>query len=152
MMNPVEAPVSVTSVKRVVHATDLTEGCASALAWSIRFAIVNNAEIVLLHVVPPPTPIFEAESAAICEAKLKLSLLLGAVKRHNVRARGFVLRGTTSIDRQILRAASLGHSDLIVIGGHRRGPLSRMLLGSVAARLVTRSHCPVLVVPEVRSE
>jgi nucleotide-binding universal stress UspA family protein len=43
------------------------------------------------------------------------------------------------------RAEELG-AGLIVVGSHGRTGLSRMLLGSVAERVVRLSHCPVLVV------
>lgn len=51
------------------------------------------------------------------------------------------------------RAEELG-ADLIVLGSHGRTGLTRMLLGSVAERVVRLAHCPVLVVkiPEGSSE
>ncbi len=36
--------------------------------------------------------------------------------------------------------------DLIVIGTRGRSGFKRLLLGSVASRVVTYAHCPVLVV------
>ncbi|OQO93842.1 universal stress protein [Saccharomonospora piscinae] len=38
-------------------------------------------------------------------------------------------------------------ADLLVVGSHRRGALSEMLLGSVSASCVRRARCPVVVVP-----
>ncbi|MFO1063661.1 MAG: universal stress protein [Pirellulales bacterium] len=51
------------------------------------------------------------------------------------------------------RAEELG-AELIVLGSHGRTGLTRMLLGSVAERVVRLAHCPVLVVkiPEGSSE
>lgn len=40
-----------------------------------------------------------------------------------------------------------GAFDLLVCGSRGRGPLTARVLGSVSERLVTRSPCPVLVVP-----
>lgn len=37
--------------------------------------------------------------------------------------------------------------DLLVVGSRGYGPLTRVLLGSVSARLINRAPCPVLVVP-----
>lgn len=46
----------------------------------------------------------------------------------------------------ILEAASEFQADLIVIASHGRTGLKRMLLGSVASEVTTRSNVPVLVV------
>lgn len=46
----------------------------------------------------------------------------------------------------IVRDAEKSKADLIVVGSHGRTGLPRMLLGSVAERVVRLSHCPVLVV------
>jgi nucleotide-binding universal stress UspA family protein len=37
--------------------------------------------------------------------------------------------------------------DLLVVGSRARGPVRRVVLGSTAAELMRRSHCPVLVQP-----
>jgi nucleotide-binding universal stress UspA family protein len=37
--------------------------------------------------------------------------------------------------------------DLLVCGSRGRGPLGRVLLGSVAAGVMRKAHCPVLIVP-----
>jgi len=38
-------------------------------------------------------------------------------------------------------------SDLLLLGSRGYGPLRRVLLGSVAAEVMTRASCPVLVQP-----
>lgn len=48
---------------------------------------------------------------------------------------------------EILRYASRHAIDLIVVGTHGRTGLTRVLLGSVAERVVRGACCPVLVVP-----
>lgn len=46
---------------------------------------------------------------------------------------------------EIAREAERVRADLIVAGSRGRGPLATMLLGSVAAEVVDRAECPVLV-------
>lgn len=46
----------------------------------------------------------------------------------------------------ILDAAARCNAQLIVLGTHGRGGLEHLFLGSVAARIVRKSHCPVLTV------
>jgi nucleotide-binding universal stress UspA family protein len=47
----------------------------------------------------------------------------------------------------ILAQAETSRVDLIVLGSHRRGPLSHLFLGSVADGILKRARCPVLIVP-----
>jgi nucleotide-binding universal stress UspA family protein len=46
--------------------------------------------------------------------------------------------------RQIVAAAKDVGADLIMMGRHAKGPLARMMLGSVAEYVVRHAHCPVL--------
>jgi nucleotide-binding universal stress UspA family protein len=62
------------------------------------------------------------------------------------------LQGLTAAE--IVRFAQEGGYDLIVMGTHGRKVVARVLLGSVAARVVQTAECPVLTVkrPAQRSE
>ncbi|MEY7847786.1 universal stress protein [Natrarchaeobius sp. A-rgal3] len=53
---------------------------------------------------------------------------------------------TGSPDREIARIAETEDFDTIVIGSHGRDGVSRVLLGSVAEKVLRRSAVPVLVV------
>jgi len=139
-------PLLTAPVHRIAHPTDLTAVSNNALTWATFLAKANEAELLLLHVVPPPVPIFEAESPLKASAEHELSLLLTKLRTSDVNARAFVLCGTKSIDSQIIRAARLEKIDLIVMGTRGRTGLSRLFIGSVASRVVARAHCPVLVV------
>ncbi|HEU4976166.1 MAG TPA: universal stress protein [Baekduia sp.] len=43
--------------------------------------------------------------------------------------------------------AGAGGLDLLVMGSRRRGPIERVVLGSVSADVLHRAHCPVVVLP-----
>ena len=47
--------------------------------------------------------------------------------------------------REIPDFAESLHAELIVLPSHGRTGISRLLIGSVAERVVRRAHCPVLV-------
>ena len=49
---------------------------------------------------------------------------------------------------QILKSAKEHNCDLIIMGSHEHG-LSHTFLGSVAKRVLRRSHVPTLIVPLV---
>ena len=61
-----------------------------------------------------------------------------------VPAETHVLEGTPS--REIVEFAERGECDLIVMGTHGRGGIDRLLLGSVAEKVVRASTVPVLTV------
>jgi nucleotide-binding universal stress UspA family protein len=58
-----------------------------------------------------------------------------------------VVEESTHIDTAILDAARRLPADLIVMGTHGRVGVQRLLLGSVAERVLRSSPCPVMVVP-----
>ena len=141
------APVDADHpIRRIAHPTEFSHVSDGGLAWAIGLAQEYQAELLLLHIVPPPTPLFESESAGKIEAEIALSSLLAKVKAADVKARGFLLFGTNSVDSQIVRAARLSRVDLIVMGTHGRRGVSRLLGRSLASKVITRAHCPVLVV------
>jgi len=113
----------------------------------VHLAQATRAELLLLYVVPPPTPIFEVESSLKSEAEIALGLVLAKLAKLGVRSKGYALTGTGSIDGLILRAAKLGRVDLIIMEGPRRSWLRRLFKGNLAARVMSRAHCPVLVIP-----
>jgi nucleotide-binding universal stress UspA family protein len=53
---------------------------------------------------------------------------------------------SVDMNEQVPRAARRSRADLIVIGTHGRSGLSKVLLGSVAERVVRFASCPVLTV------
>lgn len=55
-------------------------------------------------------------------------------------------RGRGRPDRLIVKRAEDGKYDMIVIGSHGRDGVARVLLGSVAEKVVRRSSVPVLVI------
>ncbi|MFJ8438791.1 universal stress protein [Kitasatospora griseola] len=46
--------------------------------------------------------------------------------------------------------AAAEHAELVVVGAHGRGPLGRLVAGSVSSEVLHRAPCPVVVVPVVR--
>jgi len=75
------------------------------------------------------------------------TLLDGAAelaRSHNVRANVAVAEGKPA--DVLLRACDANDCCMIVMGTHRRSPLARLALGSVAAAVVERATIPVITV------
>ncbi len=64
-----------------------------------------------------------------------------------VAVQAYDIEGATAVDG-ILRTAQEQGADLVVMGSHGRSGFKRLLLGSVAAKVVAQSPVPVLVVPQ----
>jgi nucleotide-binding universal stress UspA family protein len=135
-------------LRRIAFPTNLSNSSDDALHWAIQITKASDADLLLLHVLPPPTPLFEAEPFEKPEAEMALSRLVAHVNASGVRARASLLDGTDSIGKQIVRAASVEKIDLLVIGTRDRGRSFRLFRGSsVACNVVAHAHCPVLVIP-----
>ena len=148
-MEPLAQPM--TSVRRVLLATDLSPASEAAAREAIRLASDSHAELVVLSVIDPgrlriPGGRFlrrvDQERARI---ETEARVLVGRARVANVRATFLIWEGDPA--EAILAAANSEGVDLIVIGSHGRGPLGRFVLGSTSASVSAHASCQVLVVP-----
>jgi nucleotide-binding universal stress UspA family protein len=86
----------------------------------------------------------ELEASARAHGQKQLDALAARAGKAGVRARRFLMDGVPA--EQIARAARSRRADLVVIGTHGRTGLAKFFLGSVAGRVVSMAHCPVLTV------
>lgn len=133
-------------IRRILHPTDLTENSDNALAAAISLAKQNHADLLLVHALPPPTPIYEIESSVRPEAEEALAKLLKKVTDIGVKAKRVLIKGSAPVSNNIVWCARFFGADLIVMGTGGRTGISRWLVGSHASRVVARAHCPVVVV------
>ncbi len=137
--------------KHICCAVDFSEHSFAALRRAIELAGRLDAELTLVHVFPPGQQMSLAHAErALGMAEERLLGRLGewralAERELGREVRAQLLAGSPA--REISRHASRG-MDLLVVG--TRGPtgLGRLLLGSVAERVVRDAPCPVLVVHE----
>jgi nucleotide-binding universal stress UspA family protein len=119
-------------------------------------AIPLAAEITLLRVIEDPLPpglVFlpgglqdsdELVDEAVKEARAHLADLAGHVERRGVAVRVELLVDESPASA-ILKHADEAPVDLIAMSTHGRGGLERVVLGSVADKVVRASKTPVLV-------
>jgi nucleotide-binding universal stress UspA family protein len=141
--------------RRILHATDFSSASRPAFARAIALARQNRAPLSIAHALPPPAMIvgdgfatpqtYEViDRSARQHARKQLTALVARARRAGVRATALLLDGAPH--EQVPRAARRTRADLIVIGTHGRSGLSKVLLGSVAERVVRFAPCPVLTV------
>ena len=144
--------------KRICCAIDFAEPSRAAMEEGADLARRFEADLVLVHVRVPPPPaasdvLVSSRGAMQVEAEEQVKTLeewrAEAGRRAGRPAQARVLSGDPAAE--VLRHAREERCDLLVVGTHGRTGLSRMVLGSVAERIVRQAECPVLVVHDRRS-
>jgi nucleotide-binding universal stress UspA family protein len=87
----------------------------------------------------------DLEAAVRRDAARALGSLLAKTRKAGVAAEGLLLKGRT--EEAIVRAAKKHRTHILVVGTHGRTGLPRLILGSVASRIIAAAPCPVLAVP-----
>jgi nucleotide-binding universal stress UspA family protein len=134
-------------LKQVLVATDFSPPSDAALTYGRALARTFGASLHVLHVVENyflrPTA---AAPHLLQEAKTRmLHDQLTDEDRQQLGARA-VVETSDEPAETIAGYAKAQNIDLIVIGTHGRGGLERLLVGSVAERVIRTAPCPVLTV------
>ncbi|RKG59332.1 universal stress protein [Corallococcus sp. CA054B] len=141
---------------RILVPVDLKDGSRSVVDYALQLARPFGATVDILHAWEPPqyvapdllvaSPGWDAtslEAMARDTAGKELEALLRKVDgTAPVALSHRVVIGEAG--NVVLEEAERGKYDLIVMGTHQRKGLTRMLLGSVAQKVVGRAACPVL--------
>ena len=138
--------------RRILVATDFAESAERALACAVQLARQHGAELILLHVymdLPAYPEITAGQVEAIYEEQRRW--IEDALERRARAARGEGLLARTRLRTgpaasTIAATAMEERADLLVVGTHGRSGLDRLIVGSVAERVVRLAPCPVLVV------
>jgi len=142
-------------IRRILHPSDFSRASRPAFAHAIDFAKLARAELTIVHVLAPAIPyvgegyvspqLYDQLFADLhARAQKQLSRLVAKARAAGIRTKGILAEGAPH-DR-IIRAARAWRANLIVMGTHGHTGLSRVILGSVAARVVATARCPVLTV------
>jgi nucleotide-binding universal stress UspA family protein len=145
----------MSQFRRILHPSDFSPASRPAFRRALALARANRASLTIAHVYSVVVPmmgegyataqVYERWLADVrADAQRRLDRLVARARKSGVRARGLLLEGIPHY--RIVRAARSTRADLIVLGTHGRTGLGRVLLGSVAARVVTLAPCPVLTV------
>lgn len=139
-------------IAKILFPTDFSPCAEHAMTWAAELATRYDADVVLVHVVPPSAyplhnigqvqsfPNLREEILKRCRQEIAAV----AAKLGKVRTSQRVLEGP--VHTEILDCAAKEKADLIVMGTHGHSGLKHVLLGSVAERVVRLSPCPVVTV------
>jgi nucleotide-binding universal stress UspA family protein len=144
--------------KKILIPTDGSPLSTQAANAGVCFARSVGAEVVALHVTQPfaATIGFDGMAAAYAitdedyekasaeQSKRYLKHVLDRAETANVKATSRAVSNFNVADG-IVHAAQENGCDLVFIGSHGRSGLSRLLLGSVTAKVLSLAHIAVLV-------
>ena len=132
---------SVTTIKKILCAIDLTKASHNAFDRALSVARVSKERLYVLHAVPAHYPFS-------WHAKERLELLTSLrerAEREGVPVRTVEQHGDPA--RVIVLHANARKADLVVLGSNRRRGWQRFREGSVGERVLRRAAWSVLIVP-----
>jgi universal stress protein A len=155
----------MASFQRVLCPVDLSPASGPVLKQALDIARASQGHVQVLHVQSLPMHLredtlvwLEASAEPLSQvaeraARKELELLL---KEHVPPEDGERVSSSVEIGAPvptILRVAEETKADLLVVGSRKPKGIDRLLLGSVAERVVRGAGCPVMVVhPETQGE
>jgi len=145
---------------KILNPTDFSECAKGAEAAAVDLGAKLGDEIVLCHVLVE-TPLYgegfltapkikDVYDAQRKWAEAKLEARCADLRQRGIKASWRVATGPPF--QMIVDMAAREHAALIVMGTHGRSGLDRILLGSVAERVIRLAPCPVLTVRQPNSE
>jgi nucleotide-binding universal stress UspA family protein len=146
------------SYRRVSMALDLSNASLPMIQAAARLGMLERAETTLLHATAPPLEgmlkTVGVEEQAIDDykqgwqndARVRLQAMLTAAELDIQRTR--ILVRTEPPAAAIQRVIEEERPDLLTIGASRWFLIKRLLIGSVADRVLRTAMCDVLVIPQ----
>jgi nucleotide-binding universal stress UspA family protein len=141
--------------KSIVVATDLSSESLGVISYASHLDQDDSARLTIVHVAPsvsladysdivPGRDLDALDQEFLEHARTTLE---GWVKRHLGKRSGVdVVVEQGVVDEIVCRVAEDVDADVVVVASHGREGLSRLLLGSIAERVIREAPCPVLVV------
>ena len=137
-------------LEKVLVPVDFSDSSLKAVDTALQL-VEEPARLYMIHVLPPlaandPAVLWDAvsEETAIRRTEERMRELFGGPRYAGHRET--VAFGAPAAE--IAGYAETVGADLIVLPSHGRTGMKRLLIGSVAERVVRFAHCPVLVLRE----
>ncbi|MDP3503966.1 MAG: universal stress protein [Myxococcales bacterium] len=139
-------------MKKILVAVDGSDASLKGVKAAFELAEPLGAQVTLVTVVPPIilpgdapwAPMDEINRAELQRAERVLSETLAALQRSALDVSTQVLLGP--IAETLSQLAQTEDFDLVVVGSTGKGAVTRVLVGSVADRLIHTCLKPVLVI------
>ena len=130
-------------MKKILVPVDGSKTAMDALEFACDIAHAEKSELILVHVCDV-SPVFNKLCEGFGEQILKDAQ--NRVKKRIKKVSTIFSQGTPY--EEILKIAKKEGVFAIVMGTHGQTGLHRMLLGSVADRVLRGADCPVILIPK----
>lgn len=154
-------------MKKVLIAVDYDPSAQRIAEEGYKLAAAMNASVILLHVVSDPTyysslnysPIMGFDSFSnldVVQRGASDSLKIAAQSYLDKTSEFLGGKNITSIIKEgdfgdgILDAAEETGADIIVMGTHSRRGIDKILMGSVAEKVLHHSTIPLFIIPKLK--
>lgn len=139
-------------VKNVCFATDLSEYSQDALEVAIDVSLARHAGLTLLYV--HETTAFELPAGYVQNLPSELDRTYDELNRRLAQLeRKARTAGLTRVEKRVVQGPIVDEivrfssdADYVVLGTHGRVGLERLIMGSVAQKVLERARCPVVIV------
>jgi nucleotide-binding universal stress UspA family protein len=149
----------MASLERILVPTDFSPCSHAALGYAVFLASRTGGTVEVLHVIEPVESI-DASTTTVVDPQGKPQALAALQRaRSEEQMRRFVTDVPGAKGVEIHPRIEEGHSsevlvriandelfDLVVIGTHGRTGLKRLVVGSVAEKVIREAACPVMTV------
>ncbi len=140
--------------KCILTATDFSEYSKVALDICLAVSRCMKTKLYVLHTIEKFPHDYKHLLSSTSHADMKQKLEAEAVEKIKAMIPAELLDGGDVIPMvrfgkpflEIIQATKDENADLLVIGTHGRAGVDRVILGSVAERIVRKARCPVMVV------
>lgn len=140
----------------ILACVDLTAGAQNVVAWAREIALAHRARVIVASVVQPAIPasglaavygvstgMQEARVAAEGRARRRVDEAIRDLEAAGIETDAVVTSG--SIARSLADVAETHHADLVIVGSHGGGSVSRVALGSTGNFILDRVGASVLI-------
>jgi nucleotide-binding universal stress UspA family protein len=143
--------------KHILFATDGSSASEHASQMAVNMARAHGSHLTVVYVIDPYPYMGGGEMNLVgfesyMESGRKHAERAFAHVNHLANIGGVTVQvktrlvEDTSVVKAILKTAEEEHAKLIMLGSHGRGGLEKLLVGSVAAKIVAQSTKPVMVI------
>ena len=147
-------------IRHILCPIDFSEGSRRALDQAVTLARRHHARLSVVHLLQLSMPVYGVSCGGpeglqpIVLTDLERQALLNRLDAEVAEDRmaahvpiETLLEEAADISEAIVSRARTTAVDLIVIGTHGRSGFERLMLGSVAEKVLRKAECPVLTVP-----
>jgi nucleotide-binding universal stress UspA family protein len=132
---------------KVVVPVDFSDDSLAAIATALQL-VADPSHVTVIHVLPEVSTLEPTEGWQPVDAPSRIRRVTGALRERLDKSGYAVVKLDVQVGdpgHEIADMAAREGAELIVLPSHGRTGLKRLLIGSVAERVVRLAHCPVLV-------